>query len=247
MFLETRRTIVAHRCRKEVTVKQRVVGTAEERHKIVLRLSVFGFVWFLLIWRNATIWAIISPIVLVMIMPEVLPFVTTHDIKVMFLVKVFEVLCIHAERKIAFEFFFPTIATKVEGGESRSWHAFVLLSLRNVGTKGKVQAQVFKAMNLIVDVSTTHERTTVSPFIVQSKTRNRVSRGIFVSCCSVSFVNISYSTSGFPLEITSIMLYSIIRIVVYTLRGVIAESVANSRIVRKIRLSVHTFGVEVHR
>ena len=43
------------------------------------------------------------------------------------------------------------------------------------------------------------------------------------------------------------MLYSIIRFVVYALRGVETESVANSRIVGEIRFGVHTFGVEVHR
>ena len=93
---------------------------------------------FFLAWGNATFRSIISPIVLVLIMPEMLPLVTCHDVEVMFLVKVLEVLRIHTERKIAFQFLLRTIATKVEGVESRSWYTFVLLPLRNVSTKGKV-------------------------------------------------------------------------------------------------------------
>ena len=93
---------------------------------------------FLLAWGNTTFRSIIPPIVLILIMPEMLPLVTSHDVEMMFLVKVFEVLRIHTKRKIAFQFFLRTIATKVEGVESCSWYTFVLLSLRNVCTQGKV-------------------------------------------------------------------------------------------------------------
>ena len=103
-----------------------------------------------------------------------LPLVTGHDVEVVFLIEVFEVLCVHAEREIAFQLVGRTIATIIESFGCSGGYAFVLCALRNVGAKGKVQAQVFKAMNLIVDVCTTHERAAVSSFVMQCQCGNRV-------------------------------------------------------------------------
>ena len=190
--------------------------------------------------------AIVANIVTCFVAPEVLPLVTSHDVEVVFLVEVFEVLCVHAERKIAFQLVGRTIATIIERF-GRSWrYAFVLRSLRNVGTKGKVQAQVFKSMHFIIDVGTTHERATVSPFVMQRQCTNRVGGSQVVVGVIVIFV-IKETTWRTPLEIACEVVALGASSIVDVLRRVETHSITDGSVVGIIRFGEHTLGVEVHR
>ena len=187
-----------------------------------------------------------ASIVACFVAPEVLPLVTSHDVEVVFLVEVFKILRVHAEREIAFQLVGCTIATIIESFGRSGGYAFVLRSLRNICAKCKVQAKVFKAMNLIVDVGTTHKRAAVSPFVMQSQCPNRVSGSQVVVGVIVILV-IEETAWRTPLEITSEVVALGASVIVNVLRGVEAQSVANGSIVGIIRFGKHTLGVEVHR
>ena len=96
--------------------------------------------------------------------PEALPFITTHDIKMMILVKVLVVLGVCTQRRVALYLLPITVFTVVHttwcGGRTGE-QVRVLTTFRNVNTQSSMEAEILEAVDLIVEVGTADERTAV--------------------------------------------------------------------------------------
>ena len=125
MVFETRRTIIAQRCREEITIFIRIVRTTEEAHEIVLCLVVVGrkivdrsfacsneSLCHLFSLQSSVVRIgsrIFAPRQGMLTSPEVLPFVTSHHVKVVTIVEILIVLSISIEREIALQNLIPAV------------------------------------------------------------------------------------------------------------------------------------------
>ena len=104
---------------------------------------------------------VIPPIVVVFAIPEMLIFITGHNVEMIFgsIVEIMIVLCVSTQRKVALENCLPTIVAIVGfivALESRGIVG-VLSTFGYVGTKCGMKSEVFKSMYLIVEVGTSYK------------------------------------------------------------------------------------------
>ena len=114
---------------------------------------------------------IVADIVILDVAPEVLPLITTHDVEVILgiIIEVMIILSISRELQVALQNLFVTSATIIDRASVPRLVVGILDTFRNISTKSYMQAQVFEAVNLIVDVGTSYERLTLGIFVTSIK------------------------------------------------------------------------------
>ena len=83
-----------------------------------------------------------------------LPFVTGHDIEVMVLVEILQILGICGKRRVAFVDLLPSVVSIIDAGGVAARTDGGLLAGRQVAAKVEVQVQVFESVDLIVHLYT---------------------------------------------------------------------------------------------
>ena len=76
---------------------------------------------------------------------------------------------------------------------------------------------------------------------------NGIGRSQVIGSGIIVGVDVGYTTGGLPLKISGVMFLCFGRIVVDTLRGVEAKSIADSTVVGITGLGIHPLGIEVER
>ena len=75
-------------------------------------------------------------------------------------------------------------------------------------------------MHLIINICTTYKRPTVSLFVMQVKHGNGVVGCQIIESSREMCVYIRNTADGFPLKITAVMLFCVVRIIIYALRRI---------------------------
>ena len=275
MLLETRSTIITNSCRDIVAIHQRPVGTSEERNEVAVGAEVVRRVraGVDLVTPSSTCLridrvgilpvgvglGIVTYVVVLLITPEVLPLITSHDVEVILglVVEVVVILSVGRELEIALQDLFFTIITIVHRFGVPGLVASVLFTFRNVGTKRHVEAQVLEPMNLIVNVGTTNERTAVGMFVAAIEQREGVTHGGSGVESERPSLVAGIVGCGWPLEVAAeiakrlskgtsqqfLVVYR--RKVVRILRRIEIDGCTHSFSVGILRLGIHTLTVKV--
>ena len=200
---------------------------------------------------------IVANIIILLVTPEVLPLVTSHDIEMMNLGKILIILCIGRNLKIALQDLVHTRTAIIPRACIPSLVGCILLTFRNIGTSCSVQTQVFETMYLIVDIGTSHERTADGMFVTACQQRKWVGHaGCTVVRSRPSWVTIEL-TNDWPLEIMSEVLESLLQVVsqqllmifrsevIGVLSGIKIDCIIYSTCISKLGLGKHTLGIQV--
>ena len=134
-----------------------------------------------------------------------LPLVTRHNVEMVLrsVLKVVIVLCVCVESEVALQLFAPTIVTIVRS-QWRSWcDVCILLSLCNVSTSSNVQAQVFKSVNLIVELCICYYVAAARAVVLQIQYSHRVLCCLSVQSSWPCWVFVCSKTSTTPFEIVT--------------------------------------------
>lgn len=107
---------------------------------------------------------------------ETLVLITGHDVEMVHcsIIEVVEVLAVCTKREIALENFLKTIRAVIESSRRSRVNVGILLTLCNVGTQSKVETQVLKAMQLVIEVCATDKFTAVCTVILEVQQSNRL-------------------------------------------------------------------------
>ena len=176
VFLKAARSVVAESGGEEVAVEEAVVGTSEEGDEIV-------FVFFVLFFNVGTIAGfsrchtslgsrVIAGLVetrtiFLGVTMEVLPLITCHDVKVVGLVEILEVLGVGVEGEVVFVDLFPTLPAIVDGFGAGCVGPSVLSAGRIIGAQVHVEAEVFKPVHLVVEFEVAHCRARVGAVVLE--------------------------------------------------------------------------------
>ena len=180
IFRETAGTVATKRCGNHHLIPSNPVQTAEERYQVVLALtltevSVSGLTALGRIGIGHRIDTCTLAQVLVV---EVLPLVTCHDIEVLTgFLPVVTVLCVAVELEVIFHLLRETVPTGVVAGGSQHIVDIHLLTERIVGTEVSMENKIFKVMNLIGSLEVTNELSGIGGVGLMFEHSHRVSRG----------------------------------------------------------------------
>ncbi len=186
---------------------------------------------------------VLIDIVGVLLAPEVLPLVAGHDVEVVHVVEVLVVLEILTPGEVLLGAVGPAVAAPVAGLRATGKHVGVLLAAREVATYCGVQAQVFKAVHLVVDIGAAVEVVAVGAVVLKLEDGHRVARGVDVGHHGPGAIA-QVAVGRGPLKVVVEVLKAAGH--AHGLCRIYAQGVAYGTAVGIVILAPHPLGIQVH-